>query len=68
MKKSAEITTAKELNKVLLDTLVALKNGEIEAPVAKGVATLADKVNKNNLNILQYKKITRQPAVIEFFE
>lgn len=68
MKKTADIKTAKELNTVLLDVLVALKNGELEAEVAKGIATLADKVNKNNLNTLHYKKMTNQPTVIEFFE
>jgi len=35
MKQISQISTAKELNKVLLDTLVDLKNGEMDAQIAR---------------------------------
>lgn len=63
-----EINNAIDLNKMLVGVLMQLKRGEVSHDYAKSVSLIADKVNKNNVNILDYKKITKHDKEINFFE
>lgn len=63
-----EITNASELNKMLTGVLMDIRRGEIDHETAKGISLVADKINKNNTNMLEYEKITKKKRDINFFE
>lgn len=63
-----EVNNAKELTKMLTGVLMDVRRGIIDAEMAKSITLVADKINKNNVNILEYKKITKHKSDIEFFE
>ena len=59
---------SKELNKILTKTLKDIRKGNINLDSAKTIALVADKINKNNLNAIQYKKVTSHKTDLTFFE
>ena len=59
---------SKELNKILTRTLKDIRKGNINLDSAKTIALVADKINKNNLNAIQYKKVTSHKTDLIFFE
>lgn len=63
-----EVTSAKELNKMLTGVLMDIRRGEIDHETAKGISLVADKINKNNVNMLEYERLTKKRRDIEFFE
>lgn len=63
-----EVNNASDLNKMLTGVLMDLRRGSIPHEMAKSISSVADKINKNNVNILEYKKITKHSNKIEFFE
>lgn len=63
-----EVTSANELNKMLTGVLMDVRRGEIDHETAKGISLVADKINKNNTNMLEYEKLTKKRRDIEFFE
>lgn len=63
-----EINNAKELNKMLSGVLMDVRRGNLDHETVKSITLVADKINKNNVNILEYKKITKHKGEIEFFE
>ena len=63
-----KIRNSIDLNKILSKTLIDLKKGRIDINVAKNISTIADKINRNNINALSYKKITKHKKDIRFFE
>lgn len=63
-----EVNNAKDLNKMLTGVLMDMRRGNIDHETAKSITLIADKINKNNVNILDYKKITRHKRGIDFFE
>lgn len=63
-----EISNAKELNKMLSGVLMDVRRGNLDHETVKSITLVADKINKNNVNILEYKKITKHKGEIEFFE
>jgi len=63
-----EINNSVDLNKMLTGLLMDLRRGEVDPDTAKGITLIADKINKNNVNILEYKKITKHKKDICFFE
>ena len=56
------------LNSFLSEVLSDLKSGNIDIAKAKAITQAADKINKNNLNSLDYKKITGSDKPLPFFE
>ena len=69
MSKSKEtISNTKELNEFLAQTLIDLRDKNINYTIAKSVAQVADKINKNNANSIEYKRISSHKNPIEFFE
>lgn len=63
-----EIENARDLNKMLTGALMDVRRGEIDNDMAKSITLIADKINKNNVNILEHKKITKHKRDIEFFD
>jgi hypothetical protein len=63
-----EVNTATDLNKMLTGALMDVRRGSLDYDKAKSITLLADKINKNNVNILEYKKLTKHTKDIPFFE
>lgn len=63
-----EVTSANDLNKMLTGVLMDIRRGEIDHETAKGISLVADKINKNNTNMLEYERLTKKRRDIEFFE
>jgi len=63
-----EVKNAVELNKMLTGVLMDVRRGNIDHDTVKSITLVADKINKNNVNILEYKKLTKHKKDIDFFE
>lgn len=63
-----EVNNTNDLNKMLTGVLMDLRRGNIEPEQAKAISLIADKINKNNVNQLEYKKITKHKTDLDFFE
>lgn len=63
-----EVNNAKQLNEMLTGVLMDVRRGNIDHSTVKSITLVADKINKNNVNILEYKKITKHKNDISFFE
>ena len=63
-----EVNNANELNKMLTGVLMQARRGEIDHDTVKSITLVADKINKNNVNQLEYKKISKHINPIEFLE
>ena len=63
-----EVKTSVDLNKMLTGMLMDIRRGEVDHETAKSVTLIADKINRNNVNSLEYKKITKHSRSLEFFE
>ena len=65
---NSKVKNSSELNTILAQTLADIKQGNIDLNSAKTIALVADKINKNNLNAIQYKKTTSHKKALDFFE
>lgn len=63
-----EVNNANELNKMLTGVLMDVRRGTLDHETAKSITLVADKINKNNVNILEYKKLTKHTKDLDFFE
>lgn len=63
-----EVKNAVELNKMLTGVLMDVRRGTLDHDTVKSITLVADKINKNNVNVLEYKKLTKHKKDIEFFE
>lgn len=63
-----EVKNAKQLNEMLTGVLMDVRRGTLNHDTVKSITLVADKINKNNVNILEYKKITKQKGDVDFFE
>ena len=63
-----EVKNAKQLNEMLTGVLMDCRRGMIDHDTVKSITLVADKINKNNVNILEYKKIAKIKTDVEFFE
>ena len=63
-----EVNNAKQLNEMLTGVLMDVRRGNLDHETVKSITLVADKINKNNVNILEYKKITKNKNEIDFFE
>lgn len=63
-----EVSTSVDLNKMLTGLLMDLRRGDVEFEVVKGITLIADKINKNNVNAIEYKKLTKHQKDLDFFE
>jgi len=63
-----EVNNSTELNKMLTGVLMDARRGAIDHATVKSITLVADKINKNNVNILEYKKLSKHKNDIDFFE
>lgn len=63
-----EVKNSIDLNKMLTGLLMDIRRGEVDHDTAKSITLIADKINKNNVNELEYKKITNHTRKLIFFE
>ena len=63
-----EVNNSVDLNKMLTGLLMDMRRGEVDHETAKSITLIADKINKNNVNALEYKKITKHKKGLTFFE
>jgi hypothetical protein len=63
-----EVNNAKQLNEMLTGVLMDCRRGKIDHNTVKSITLIADKINKNNVNVLEYKKLTKHTKKVEFFE
>lgn len=65
---SFEVKTSIDLNKMLTGALMDARRGEIDADVVKSITLIADKINKNNVNAIEYKRLSKHKNELSFFE
>lgn len=63
-----EVDNSIDLNKMLTGVLMDVRRGLIDHETTKSITLVADKINKNNTNAVEYKKIARHKKGIAFFE
>ena len=63
-----EVKTSIDLNKMLTGLLMDLRRGEIDHETAKSITLVADKINKNNVNAIEYKRLTQHTKTLMFFD
>ena len=65
-----EVNNSVDLNKMLTGLLMDVRRGQVDHDTAKSITLVADKINKNNVNAIEYIKVTKQgkKAEIDFFE
>jgi len=63
-----EVNNSIDLNKMLTGLLMDMRRGEVDHDTAKSITLIADKINKNNVNVLEYKKLSKHTKEISFFE
>jgi hypothetical protein len=63
-----EIRNTNELNQELCKAIIDLRKGNLHHDIANGMVRLADKINRNNFNAINYKRITKHTKKIDFFE
>lgn len=63
-----EVNNSNDLNKMLTGVLMQVRRGELSHDTVKSITLVADKINKNNVNQLEYKKICKHDKEIEFLE
>lgn len=63
-----EVNNAKQLNEMLTGVLMDVRRGNLDHTTVKSITLVADKINKNNINILEYKKLTKHEKDLAFFE
>lgn len=63
-----EVKTSVDLNKMLTGLLMDLRRGDCDLEVAKSITLVADKINKNNVNAIEYKRLTNHQKDLAFFD
>ena len=63
-----EVNNSIDLNKMLTGLLMDIRRKDVDFETAKSITLIADKINKNNVNALEYKKITKHDRDLSFFE
>ena len=63
-----EVNNAKQLNEMLTGVLMDARRGALDYNTVKSITLIADKINKNNVNMIEYKKISKHTKDIDFFE
>ena len=65
---SFEVTNYDELNKMLTGLLMDVRRGIVDHETAKSITLVAHKINKNNANAIEYKKVSKHRRDIDFFK
>jgi len=62
------VNNSVDLNNMLTGVLMDVRRGNLDHEMVKSITLVADKINKNNVNVLEYKKLCKHKKDIEFFE
>lgn len=62
------LNNSKDLTAILSGVLLDIRRGAIDTEMTKNIVSVADKINKNNSNAINYKKVAKHNKEIEFFE
>lgn len=62
-----EVKNTVDLNKMLTGVLMQVRRGELSHDTVKSITLVADKINKNNVNQLEYKKLCKHDKELSFF-
>ena len=65
---SFEVKTSIDLNKMLTGALMDARRGTIDFDIVKSITLIADKINKNNVNAIEYKRLCKHKKELAFFE
>jgi len=65
---SFEVKNSDDLNKMLSGFLMDVRRGSVTHYSANSINLVADKINKNNFNQLEYKRLSGGNQKIDFFE
>ncbi len=65
---SFEVNTSIDLNKMLTGALMDARRGLIDYTTVKSITLIADKINKNNVNSIEYKRLSKHKRNIPFFD
>jgi hypothetical protein len=65
---SFEVKNSIDLNKMLTGLLMDMRRGHVDHETAKSITLIADKINKNNTNAVDYKKVSKHKNDIAFFD
>ena len=63
-----EVKNTDDLNKMLTGVLMQVRRGELGHDTVKSITLVADKINKNNVNQLEYKKLSKHKNELDFFK
>ena len=63
-----DVNNSDDLNKMLTGALMDARRGNLDHDTVKSITLIADKINKNNVNSLEYKKITKHNRELDFFK
>lgn len=63
-----EVENYDELTKMLTGLLMDVRRGAVDHESAKSLTLIAHKINKNNANAIEYKKVAKHKKTIDFFE
>ena len=63
-----EVNNTVDLNKMLTGLLMDVRRGVVDHETTKSITLVADKINKNNVNQLEYKKLSKHKKRLDFFE
>lgn len=53
---------------MLTGVLMDVRRGNIDHDTVKSITLVADKINKNNVNAIEYKKVSKHKKDLGFFE
>lgn len=67
-KHESKINNSDQLNKMLTGVLMQMRRGEVPLDMARHITLIADKINKNNVNQIEYKKISKHERDLPFFD
>ncbi len=63
-----EVNNSSELNKLLTGVLMDVRRGNLDHDMVRSITLVADKINKNNVNQIEYKKVSKHKNSLKFFE
>jgi hypothetical protein len=63
-----EIKTSIDLTKMLTGAIMDVRRGILDHEKVRSITLIADKINKNNINAIEYKKLCKHKNPIYFFE
>ena len=64
---SFEVKNTVDLNKMLTGALMDVRRGQLDHETVRSITIIADKINKNNIAAIEYKRLSKHKRDIQFF-